>query len=601
LVLLFAALHWVDLVFSEQPDLANAARVMRDLGAHGADGDVLVHFLVAFALGTGLLVRDLEDGTLAFLDGLPTTRHRIFVVKVLVAALLLSLLPLSLGAATLAKAALSRTSLRPTLPLAAVATGVALHLVQVWAFLSIGVLLSFLRRFTWIGMGIAYWSYELLSARAPALALFNPFFLTRPVYRGDRWLVSGRELAANLALIALALSIAGFLFARAGDRLFGAGRGAVRTRRFASGLLVALTVGLGASVAARVLSPTEDEGQVHYSGFGTARARTARYVVSYPMNLGARTALLLSEADATHDRVRAFLGLPESASTTIAVDASGSHQGTAGTAGGTKIRLDLSTLDEPAALAATLGHETVHVYVDRLSARRAGRAGRFFHEGLATHVEYALFRAPEELRKLRAIAGALHARQLARFEDLLDDQRLREQQDADVVYPLGEAFFEALIAVEGGGAPAAVLRALGREEARQDLRGLELLRDGFQAAGFDLDTVVGAYYRLLEEARRYRTPMTTLPRLFGSVSTPEGRVRVELPSLMMPEGLVLACRFRLRKDSPVEDYTVLAMPDMQACDVSRRSVGASLEYQLGVEERGSNRALWEPWVEAPLE
>ena len=50
-------------------------------------------FVLAFAVGTGLLVREIDDRTLAFLDGLPIGRGRVFGTKVATAAGVLLLYP----------------------------------------------------------------------------------------------------------------------------------------------------------------------------------------------------------------------------------------------------------------------------------------------------------------------------------------------------------------------------------------------------------------------------------------------------------------------------------------------------------------------------
>jgi hypothetical protein len=289
-------------------------------------------------------------------------------------------------------------------------------------------------------------------------------------------------------------------------------------------------------------------------------------------------------------------------------------QGTAATTRSTKIRLDLSATADVGELLAVLGHETTHAYIDRLSADRAARdeSSRLFHEGLATHVEYAAFRTPEERDRLRTIAAALRARRLVDFEELLDPGALTRRLDPGVVYPLGEAFAAALVERHGKGAPLRVLRALGRESARGDMDGLEQWRDAFQTAGLDLDVASSEMFQRLDAwAERYEREIAAFPRLVGSAWTDEEWLGVDIDGAP-PPGFVLACRFRAREDTPSQEYVqAWAMADgdederLWWCRARRGQFpSTSFWYQLGYVEVGADRSLFEPWdevrvVEAP--
>ena len=48
--------------------------------------NLVLYWLIAFAIGTGLAVREHDDRTLAFLDGLPVSRSRVFFIKCAVMA-----------------------------------------------------------------------------------------------------------------------------------------------------------------------------------------------------------------------------------------------------------------------------------------------------------------------------------------------------------------------------------------------------------------------------------------------------------------------------------------------------------------------------------
>ena len=80
LVLFFEALNWVFMFLTEFPDQYPLSKIL-----HSEDGGQVLMFVVAFALASGLLVRERDEGTLAFLDALPVSRARIFFSKFVLA------------------------------------------------------------------------------------------------------------------------------------------------------------------------------------------------------------------------------------------------------------------------------------------------------------------------------------------------------------------------------------------------------------------------------------------------------------------------------------------------------------------------------------
>jgi ABC-type transport system involved in multi-copper enzyme maturation permease subunit len=73
------------------------------------NGPVL--WFMAFAIGTGLGIREQDDGTLAFLDGLPVSRSRVFFVKMAVTFALLCFAPLVASSSALLAHATAHGSL----------------------------------------------------------------------------------------------------------------------------------------------------------------------------------------------------------------------------------------------------------------------------------------------------------------------------------------------------------------------------------------------------------------------------------------------------------------------------------------------------------
>src|SRR5688572_20430534 len=150
-------------------------------------GTAIVSLILAF----GLLVRESDEGTLPFLDGLPVTRTRVFVAKVFATLMIMTLsVVIEFGTAA-AFDRLSRDSLSAPFPWLIFATGFGLNWVVGFTVLGFVLALSFLRRWLFLVLGILAWAYLLLDQwRVPNLDWLNPFRLAHPAIEGGQWLVS---------------------------------------------------------------------------------------------------------------------------------------------------------------------------------------------------------------------------------------------------------------------------------------------------------------------------------------------------------------------------------------------------------------------------
>ena len=116
---------------------------------HGlSDTSVGMLWLLAFAIGTTLGTREEDDGTLAFLDGLPVTRSRVFGVKVVMSIVVLITYPvLKLGLAIVLHL-LARGSLDHALHAGLLVQLLGLELLLVISGLAFGAALGRLRSLT---------------------------------------------------------------------------------------------------------------------------------------------------------------------------------------------------------------------------------------------------------------------------------------------------------------------------------------------------------------------------------------------------------------------------------------------------------------------
>lgn len=600
LVVFFQVLGLAEILITEFPDQYLFSKLMS-----GGESDQLLMFAVAFALASGLLVRERDEGTLSFLDGLPVGRAQIFFSKVALALGVLWLVPLSDLVLRATLFTWSRTSLERDFPWAVLVTGMSLEAASGFIFLAIGLALSFLRRFSLLLFGVLVLGYVLLAERRiPFLPLLNIFSLSDPVFQGQHWLLPTAKLVTQLSLGAVCIGISLGAFLVMGDRV------QRFTDRFKRRRGVSMLAGLGTALAVAVWlgllfhwarnSGDEDEHTVQYTRWSTGRATTSHYQFLYPENQAGLVGQLLDRADAVEARVREFLRAQPAGR--IAADLTGSAAHTAGVAHWKQVQIDLAAAGyDLESLVAVLGHETTHVYIDHECQSYIDddfNATRFFHEGLATYVEYHAFRKADALSSLRRVAAAMRARREVNFEELLDSESLARNRDTDLVYPLGEAFVAGLIQRYGEAAPGRVVRAFGRPDAPKNGDGIELWQDVLQSCGFNLSEVEDAFFAELDRAViEQRAFIDSLPRLRGAVRREEKCIVVQAAYEGSAPGEVI-CRFRSRADTPDWRYQYPSAEEPAVFRVDRADYPErSCWYELGWRVKGASQPIYEPWVE----
>jgi len=610
LVLFICSLNVVDEVIGHQPDMRPMAETLHSYLALGEDYSVPL-FLLAFALGVGLLAREHDEGTIEFLDSLPVSRGRVFVTKASLAGAVLLLLPLTNVVIAAILQFWSRTSIDPSFHWNVLLTSFFVESCQAIVFLALALALSFLRRFAWLAAGLLFWTYQFGIRVFPGLAVFNVFELTTPRFEGQRWMLPVDLLKVQLPLAAGLTAVAYFVYAGAGDRWSRAYFRMTRSRAGAAAL-----VAVGSVAAALILTAVgihaakdkdEDSGdrkhvRVVYASWSTAHAETRYYSFTYPSNLNDRAQLVMARADEVHESVRKFLGASPD-DTKIVVDMGGAAPHDAGNAYWKTIRMNLAASDNADRLAAVLGHETTHVYADRMSDTRltsAFNSTRFFHEGLATYVENRLFGSDETVRPKRIVAAVMRSRHQVEFTELVDDALLRRKRDPNAVYPLGEVFVAALVDRYGSAAPGRLIEAFARKNAPKQLNGMELWRDVFQAAGFSLEATVDGFYAKLDNlVVQNREFIANLPRPRNAVLYGGGNIRVKF--LDPPDDVwERQCRFRQFENSEERDF-IWGNDNGSLCWVPRgKFPAATVWYQIGLVDKNGEIGIWEPWSEVRL-
>jgi ABC-2 family transporter protein len=584
-----------------QPDMRPLNQTYGSLGGPGA----YLFWFIAVAIGTGLATREQDDRTLAFLDALPVSRSRIFLMKMSVAFGLVMLAPLVGFALVIALHLLSRDSLQQALHLDVLLLIFAQHALAMAAGLLLGAALGRLRSLTWLAFGSLAAGLLIAIEHYPQAAALDPTALLEPRVFGSRVHFDALTVQIQLALCL----VAGWLAWRGFTRVHRAPllNLDLPTRPVVSAIVSTLTIGvvgfgvyLLASQRAEEMAADDaivpEKDEPYFAPSTPAQTQTTHYRFSYPTAEANAARELAGRADDIFEQVHELLGVPLGGP--IQVDASGSAQNTHGTAFFGRIRM---VLDEEASLV--LAHETAHV----VSSRTAGNerawlweAAPALNEGLATWV-HSNFGATEQQRAGRLALAALHARRELIVEEFADPATLGRLRDAEIQYPLGDALITATVKLHGKESVPVLLRAFADPRLPSNLRGISLWQAVYQSAGMDLGAILDEFYREVDAHReqhakeisqlpRPRVRVVTNGRLFGV------QVLVDRP---LTESQALYVRFKPSANSEVwQIESVRVSHEFPVWREHRKIGGGVICVQPGVAIAAS-QVLFESWTCLP--
>jgi hypothetical protein len=608
LIVFLVLLTLAEFLAGKFPDTRSIASYLNE---HSSGGELaFVYLILALALALALLPREKDEGTLEFLDGLPTTRGRIFAAKALAGALILGLYPILDNASGMFLHRLGRSSIDPAWPWGLFGS---MLLIEWWlavSLLGVALALSFFRRFAFFVLGVLIASYLVLDAVDQAwVQRFDFRAVVRYTFRHGQIDVAWTQLGTISALGAAGYFIGWFFFRLQGDRAARAigwiERNHFRGPLVAVGTVMMILVWIG---VAGFLANTQDarpseKTAVVYRDWQSSRLSAGGYVFLFPANLRDRAVALADEAGGIQEKVRAFFGAEPMGEIVADLDSHMRH--VAGTAEWKRVNMNITNTRSLPEQIAVLVHETAHVYIDGVAdgrLKKHGNSTRWWHEGLASYLEFRLFRPAADRTKIQRVAAAAHRRKASDFELLVDDEAWREKHDFELAYPLGEVFFEALVAEHGDEAPGNILRAIRRPNAPEDATGLDLWRDAFQACGWDMSRTISAYFERLESLANgeHRAFIESLPKLQGRVLVNGEAVSIEvIVNGDLPPQATIRCRVRRFADDSDDKYVRLRPAADRTFMVNRDTVGrGEFWYQLGIAHPSAQFILYEDWQRA---
>lgn len=571
-----------------------------------SDENVVLFWLMGFAIGTGLTTREQVDGTLNFLDGLPVTRTQVFLTKSVVILALVLLAPTVRFVSVIVLHVLSRGSLDHALhwPLLLQAFGVQTLLLANAVF--VGAAIGRLQHLTWLAVGAVATGLMLLMQRYPRTTALNPLSLRDGELTPAGLVIDRETMWVQIGLTAFAFVVAWFAFTRIGR----ARRRSLPTRRPIVGAVVTIATVAMSAVALLLWWRSQDadsfddasayaEQEPYFAPSPPAQTQTRHYRISYPADESEAALRLAAQADAIFERVHELLHTPPGAP--IDVDASGSTVNTDGTAYLGRIRLRLDS-----DMRIVLAHETTHVVSQRLAGGDRDwlwENASVLSEGLATWVHYHFAEQAREREQGLLVLAALQSRRELHVEELADPERLVELRDENLKYPAGEALIDAIVRVYGAEMLPKLLRAFADPGLPADLSGMELWRATFQLAGMNLGAVEDEFYREISQyAAQHAARIAALPRPRVRLVRERGRIGVQalVDGELHEAGPVVQLRFKPAADSSIEDLeTENTLFEQPVWRDSEQIAGGRICVQAGV-TGFAKQVLYEPWTCLPV-
>ena len=582
----------------------------------------LVTFVLCVIVSLGILTREKDEGNIHFLDGLPVSRSSIYIAKSLLAFGLIAAIDLLWTGESIIYEFLSRKSDSPPTPWRHIGVFSVLNLFVSAVFICILLPLSFLRLWSLLVLGLLAWILIILKGwNMPFVTWLDPFELIQPPSDIDeKWVIPWKHMIVLSVISILSWLLGLWIFTRqtGSKSILRHLRESCLAKLIVSGTVVSIVIiwislffwyaaQQYQSGAFEDMEPVDGEKirSAPTGGKEIMTRETKKFTFVYRKQMEKRLAPLVKESDAIFEKVAAFLEAEESATSgkTI-VDLSnpvGAHN--AGQAYWKKIRMVLPPKKREDQAASILGHEVTHVLAERITDGRLEEsfdATRWFHEGLASYVEFTEFRDPEDSDDYDHWVALSSSWNEIDFTELVRNSVLSAKRDPNLVYPAGMIWVEAAIDVYGKDCPANLLRAIGRPDGPRKIMGMERWRDACIAANYDLERIRGRFRSRMRELREeYKDTCAKYPEIKeATVERKEGWIVItpKLPrgwNKDLPKGSKLVCRVRPGDDGNPGRWRHCALDKNKTFRVSALDfLKPKISFQIGWITGG--------WVEQPV-
>ncbi|HEY0705809.1 MAG TPA: ABC transporter permease [Polyangia bacterium] len=526
---------------------------------------VALTLAAAFIGALVLFVGERESRTDAFIATLPVAQRTALLSKFLVLALAM------LGSTWLSSGLEHGLALcnpdsvaRRQLTFARFALSVGLGSWLAFVVAAHAVWLSWLGRMGWLVIALGTLGTGLLPRLDPRLGRFGLPQAISLEHHGVDPIVSWPAILLHSVLACAALWL--------GVRLWMTDRERAHQPRFPRLVRVGRIAGLGLGgafaflvVLGLALSPTtldegddddeSDDGKAGAQSTNNRRKTVGRFTFTYRGDDEARAKPLMAGAEGMFERLQRWLGVTGPKAIVVDLTYEGVELG--GLALGARMNIDIQRTDDADELAGVFLHELVHVFQNHLAGDERGPQEatlRFFSEGMAEHVSFALLERGETQRQGRRRAAWAEGRYRIRLHDLFDVTPFVTQFDERWLYDFGEIYAGATAKLCGRPALARVFRRLGEPSLPKNLKGEPLLRALLSEGACTLDAVQADVHA--EFARLAADGATALPPVRARYQrTQAGSLEFEL---------------RLREDAPTDPRR-----PVRAVVMVRRDNGAS--------------------------
>lgn len=595
---------------------------------------LIVTFILCLIGVLGVLTREKDEGVLTYLDGLPVSRLSMYCAKGFIVFVMVSALDIAWILEGLIYEHLSRESDSPATPWNHIGTFLFLNTFLVAFFVAVLLPVSFLRFWSLLVISAWFFIIAILKTQSvPYITWIDPFELMQvPDEIDEKWVIPWKHLGV-LSVIGIFSWFIGLCFysmmsaisGRKAREFVGSfwGKALAAIGVMASLIFLLVLFFILSSILyekgelpeeVRPIAGTDIRPEIE-GGNAIETATSKKFEFVYRKKMRKRARQLLKESDEIFFQVADYLQADDAAKAgRTVVDFSnplGSHN--AGQAYWKKIRMAYPANWSLEEAKAVLGHEVTHVLINNITGKRLEESfgsARWFHEGLASQVEFEIFRPGkaatdyEHWLALSSTWGEVH------FSELVLNGVLVTKRDPNIAYPAGMEWIRAAIDVYGEEFPAKILKSIDRPDAPRELAGLALWRDACLAAGYDLERIRGRFRVRLRDLRtKFKETCEKMPEITeGEAKRVDGQIIItpELPDGWKdnaPEGAKLICRVRPDKSGDPGRWRYSQLGDDDTFSVSEVDfLKPKIGFQIGWHYKTwCDQPVFGQWIEATPE